>query len=56
MDLLSHQTSMLLIVQDVLTATIAAVCVLDAGSYSATAFATCGRITTASLQDPSPTI
>ena len=47
---------MLLIVQDVLTTTIAAVCVLDAGSYSATEFATCDHIATANLQDPSPTV
>ena len=48
---------MLLIVQDVLTATIAALCVLDAGSYSATVFATCDHIATANLQNSrSPTI
>ena len=55
MDLLSHQTSMLLIVQDVFTATIAALCVLDAGSY-AIVFAKCDCIATANLQDSSPTI
>ena len=41
---------------DVLTATIAAVCVLDAGRYSATAFVTCDCIATANLQNSSPTI
>ena len=44
------------IVQDVLTTTIAALHVLDAGSYTAIVFATCDCIATANLQDPSLTI